>query len=110
MRNAILIFFVGVIAVSLITIGAAYALPQEAMPPNTSQSASVGSAAQADYPYLLRSYEGKLAVFTQNTVQPDMVFDVYVRTLPEADREQLARGVRVETYEKLTALIEDYIS
>ena len=59
---------------------------------------------------LLRSYDGKLAVFTDDLVEPDLVFDVYVRTLPEYDQQQLERGVRVKDYDKLTALIEDYIS
>ena len=49
-------------------------------------------------------------MFTDDLVEPDLVFDVYVRTLPEYDQQQLERGVRVKDYDKLTALIEDYIS
>ena len=58
----------------------------------------------------LRPAEGKLAVFTDDLVQPDLVFDVYVRTLPELDQQQLSRGIRVKTYDELTSMIEDYIS
>ncbi|MEM1484777.1 hypothetical protein V6615_07815 [Oscillospiraceae bacterium PP1C4] len=112
MRNAILLSLIGVILVSLITIGAVYALPQDTPAGLTPPSSSVpySSEETSGYPYLLRTYEGKLAVFTTDLVQPDMVFDVYVRTLPELDKEELERGVRVENYDKLTALIEDYIS
>ena len=112
MRNAILLTLVGIIAVSLLTVGVVYALPQEGP---GSQASSMGAAEASSedtsgYPYLLRSYDGKLAVFTDDLVEPDLVFDVYVRTLPEYDQRQLERGVRVRDYDKLTALIEDYIS
>lgn len=112
MRNAILLSLIGVIVVSLITIGAVYALPQQTAPQGSSSGASVVSSLSnaENYPYLLRAYEGKLAMFTTDLVEPDMVFDVYVRTLPQVDKEQLERGIRVESYDKLTALIEDYIS
>ena len=92
--------------------GVVYALPQES-PAEFSSGASAEALPSEDtsgYPYLLRSYDGKLAVFTDDLVEPDLVFDVYVRTLPEYDQQQLERGVRVKDYDKLTALIEDYIS
>lgn len=108
MRNAILLTLAGIFLVSLITIGIAYATPADAgESPSVSESAPEPAG---DEMYLLRAYEGKLAVFTQDLVTPDLVFDVYVRTLPEYDREQLERGVRVGSYEELTKLVEDYIS
>lgn len=112
MRNAILLTLVGIVAVSLLTVGVVYVLPQES-PAEFSSGASAEALPSEDtsgYPYLLRSYDGKLAVFTDDLVEPDLVFDVYVRTLPEYDQQQLERGVRVKDYDKLTALIEDYIS
>ena len=112
MRNAILLTLVGIVAVSLLTVGVVYALPQES-PAEFSSGASAEALPSEDtsgYPYLLRSYDGKLAVFTDDLVEPDLVFDVYVRTLPEYDQQQLERGVRVKDYDKLTALIEDYKS
>ena len=112
MRNAILITLVSILVISLITIGAVYALPSQ--PPGELLPSSVPEAASSEdpstYPYLLRAYEGKLGVFTTDLVQPDMVFDVYVKTLPEYDQRELEKGVRVETFDKLNALIEDYIS
>ena len=112
MRNAILLTLIGIIVVSLLTIGAAYALPSQIPPPPASSGARSYAVSEdpSGYPYLLRSYDGKLAVFTKDLVHPELVFDVYVKTLPEADQQQLDKGVRVESYEKLTALIEDYIS
>ena len=112
MRNAVILTLVGILVVSLITIGVAYAVPQTVPPEMTSSSMPEPPPIEdtTGYPYLLRNYEGKLAVFTDDLVQPDMVFDVYVRTLPELDQQELQRGVRVQSYDELTALIEDYIS
>ena len=112
MRNAILLTLIGVIAVSLITIGVVYALPPQTPSVLTPSGASEQTVSEdpSNYPYLLRTYEGKLAVFTDDLVQPDLVFDVYVSTLPELDQQQLSRGIRVKTYDELTSMIEDYIS
>ncbi len=112
MRNAILLTLIGVVLVSIITIAAAHSSPVEA-PPELVASSEPQPPARKDtsgYPYLLRAYDGKLAVFTDDLVEPDLVFDVYVQSLPEYDQKELERGVRVEDYQKLTALIEDYIS
>lgn len=109
MKNAILLTLAGIFLVSLITIGIAYAMPAGAEESSSiSESAPAPSAGGAAY--LLRAYEGKLAVFTEDLVTPDLVFDVYVRTLPEADQKQLERGIRAGSYEDLTKLVEDYIS
>ncbi len=60
--------------------------------------------------YLLRSYEGRLAVFRQGCDTPELIFDVYTRLLPPADRDRLETGISAPDYETLTRLIEDYIS
>lgn len=112
MRNAILLTLIGVFVVSMITIGAAYALPND-VPTELSPIASSQEQTEIDRsgcPYLLKTYDGKLAMFTTDLVVPEMVFDIYVKNLPLLDQQELARGVRVESYDKLTALIEDYIS
>ena len=60
--------------------------------------------------YLLRSYDGRLAVFREGSDTPEMIFDVYTRLLPQSDRERLEDGISAPDYETLTRLIEDYIS
>ena len=111
MRNAILITLVGILLVSLFIIGVIYALPTQPQASSPSSSSVPSPLEQPDaYPYLLKAYDGKLAVFTKDLVQPDLVFDIYIKTLPAFDQEQLQQGIRVQTYEKLTSLIEDYIS
>lgn len=60
--------------------------------------------------YVLRSYEGRLAIFREGGDTPEMIFDVYTRLLPQADRERLEAGITAPDYETLTRLIEDYTS
>ena len=60
--------------------------------------------------YLLRDYRGRLAVVKAGEKTPEMIFDVYTKTLPEADQSMLAEGIYVESYEELLSLIEDYVS
>lgn len=57
-----------------------------------------------EYEYILREHEGRLAVFLKDKDTPEMVFDVYVRLLPEYDRGQLNQGVYVKDYEELIDL------
>ena len=63
-----------------------------------------------DYQYVLRDYGGKLAVFEADSVTPDIVFDVYIKNLPEFDIKELQTGVYARDTEELNRLIEDYIS
>ena len=65
---------------------------------------------EPEYQYLLKEYNGKLAVYFSNSQTPQTVFDLYLSTLPEYDRGQLRRGVPVKDYEELVQRIEDYIS
>lgn len=60
--------------------------------------------------YLLRDYEGRLAIFREESNTPEMIFDVYTRLLPQADQERLTEDISAPDYETLTRLIEDYIS
>ena len=60
--------------------------------------------------YLLGEYNGRVSVLSPATREPEMIFDIFVRTLPDPDQQLLREGIRVETYEELTRLIEDYIS
>lgn len=60
--------------------------------------------------YYLRDHDGKLAVFAPDSALPELVFDVYLSTLPAYDRGQLQVGIPIYSYEELVQRIEDYIS
>lgn len=81
--------------------------PRDALPPDPSPKEP---AAPEDAGYLLGEYNGRVSVLSPDTREPEMIFDIFIRTLPDADQELLRQGIRVDTYEELTRLIEDYIS
>ena len=64
-----------------------------------------------DYAYMLREYEGRVAVFTaDNPAEPEMVLDTLVKYLPDYDRSQMQEGIKVKDYQQLVSLIEDFAS
>ncbi len=65
---------------------------------------------EEDYAYILKTYEGRLAVFSKGKAEPEMVFDLYVQYLPAYDQGQLGQGIYIKDYETLVQRIEDYIS
>lgn len=60
--------------------------------------------------YLLKGYEGKLAVFIIGKEEPELVLDRYLHHLPDVDRLKLEEGIEVVEYADLLRLIEDYTS
>ena len=61
--------------------------------------------------WVLGEYSGCIAVFRPGDgLLPSHVTDVAVGLLPLADREQLSRGIRVESHRELLMLLEDFSS
>lgn len=81
---------------------------EESEPPAEAVGASAAEPEETGY--LLGEWGGRVSVLSPGTREPEMIFDIFLRTLPEPDQELLRQGIRVETYEELTRLIEDYIS
>lgn len=80
------------------------------MPPAPEDLSSSPEASSPSGGYLLGAYNGRVSVLSPETGEPEMIFDIFLRTLPEMDQQLLQEGIQVETYEELTRLIEDYIS
>ena len=62
------------------------------------------------YSYLVKEYEGKIAVFEENAASPFRVTSVALRDLPENDKILLKEGIKVTSLEELNDLLEDYCS
>ena len=71
---------------------------------------AVASSPEPDYLYIIREYDGRVAVFARGQSTPEMVLDRLVHHLPTYDRLQLREGVPVFTKEELQERIEDYTS
>lgn len=61
--------------------------------------------------YMLRDWNGQLAVFRKGSTHPEMVYeDVTVTTLPAVEQERLKQGIEVPDRAALNRLLEDYTS
>lgn len=58
--------------------------------------------------YVLREYNGSLAVFRRGLSFPEEIFPVPVSTLPPADRERVQNGIAAESDAEIQRIIEDY--
>ena len=72
---------------------------------DNTQEVVIGSA--DDDVYIIRQYMERIVIFKEDGTLME-VLEVYVKTLPEADRALLGEGIWVETREALNSLIEDY--
>jgi hypothetical protein len=59
---------------------------------------------------LLGCHEGFIALWKHPQQEPAVIFPYRITSLPPADREQLLRGIQVETKDELMGLLEDYLS
>ena len=57
--------------------------------------------------YLIKSHEGKIGIFTENGTLIRII-DVYIKTLPKADRRLLEKGFTVTDEAELRAILQDY--
>lgn len=60
--------------------------------------------------FILGEIEGKLAILSPDGATVYEIFDVYINTLPEYDRNLLIGGIKITSSEELHSLLEDYSS
>jgi hypothetical protein len=58
--------------------------------------------------YIMRDYNGRIAVFVYGEEEPQEVFDVFTSSLPRGEAERVYKGITVEGDEALQKLIEDF--
>ena len=74
-----------------------------------SEEPAVTADAPAQHRYLVREYEGMVAVFLPRQLfGPKYVTGIPVDSLPLADRQALAEGIPIYSDQQLTALLQDY--
>ena len=59
---------------------------------------------------ILGVFEGKLALFAGKSHYPNIVYDFYVRNLPQEDQNRLFEGISVSSESELESLLEDFMS
>lgn len=72
---------------------------------------NISSAASSDSQiYIVKDYNGKVAVFKDGDTEPVRTTQQQVDALPKTDRDMLNEGVTVTGDDELRRLIEDYCS
>lgn len=60
--------------------------------------------------YIVKEYDGKVAVFENGANIPFKITDVYTKNLPQEDKLLLSQGISVDTDQELALLLADYCS
>ncbi len=60
--------------------------------------------------YILKPYNGKLAIYKNSSSVPYKVYNIQIDTLPKTDIELLKNGISVKSEQELNKLIADYTS
>lgn len=110
MRKSFFITLFSLVAALALGFGLVRWNSTESTSPISGEAGAVPIEEAADYEYILKDYGGRLAVFQRGATSPDLVFDVYIQSLPDFDRGQLKNGVAAKNYSELVGLIEDYTS
>ncbi len=68
------------------------------------------SSVNQEYNYLIKSFNGKIAVYEKDKDNPIKVYNIYINSLTENDIMLLNKGIKVKSKNELELKIEDYIS
>ena len=60
--------------------------------------------------FLLGSHNGYIALWSDDSIDPDRIYPYRVSMLPLEDQKALRKGIRVENIIELTQLLEDFLS
>lgn len=58
--------------------------------------------------FVLKTYQGKVALFRENSETPYQILDIEAYLLPDADRELLEQGIFADSEEELLKFLEDW--
>lgn len=58
--------------------------------------------------YILKEYNGKVAVFSDGQQTPQEILEIDLSALPDTDQEQLFAGIEVDNETQLQQYIEDF--
>ena len=95
----------GLILITCVCAEAIYSAPVSADPPPEASSEETQSVG-----YLLRDYNGKIAVFKAGEDKPLKIASTHIASLPKQDAKKLKAGISADTRQELEKALEDYCS
>ena len=60
--------------------------------------------------YVVKEYNGNIAIFEENSDIPFKVTDIRLCELPEGDKKLLSKGIPASSSQELNCILEDYCS
>lgn len=60
--------------------------------------------------YIVKEYNGKIAVFEKGRDEPYRTTNMSVNFLPDYDKKLLVNGIELQTQQEVDLLLEDYLS
>ncbi len=60
--------------------------------------------------YILKDYNGRIAVFYIGSETPNEIYEIYTHNLPEIDAQKIKRGIEITGIDNLNKIIADYTS
>ena len=76
----------------------------------TIDNVAVTSPEKTVQKYILKDYNGRIAVFYDGSEIPNEIFEIYTRTLPQEDAEKIEKGIEIDGISDLTDILTDYTS
>ncbi|MGI5958137.1 MAG: hypothetical protein ACOX60_01825 [Massiliimalia sp.] len=107
-RTALILFFIAVGIVLLSGFAAIMLTRNENVSQNTQHTSMV--SAIENTPYLLKEYQGKIALYTSSNSKPEEVYEIYLNILPEYDQKRLKEGIPVSDQAQLKTYLEEFDS
>lgn len=71
---------------------------------------SAQSEKNVSYEYILKSYDGKIAVYSAKNNSLEKVYNIYINTLPQQDIDMLNKGIKIKDSKELKSYIQDFDS
>ena len=82
--------------------------------PPTTQTSHIEKSSEAlsksEEFYILKEYNGKIAVYTSNSDKPIEITNASTAKLPKSDQEALKDGIKAKSKKELNRLLEDFCS
>ena len=73
----------------------------------TDSSKEIDRSPNNSLSYIVKDFNGSVAVFEPENPKPVRVTDVYTSHLPKSDQKMLSHGIKVQTQAELNTLLED---
>jgi hypothetical protein len=75
---------------------------------NANSKSAVTKAADSEYLYILKDFNGKPAVFKSDNSNPVFILDIYTNELPEKDQTKIINGIKSNSLEEIISIAENY--